>query len=314
MSRYRNSLPQLNGKLFITDGGLETTLVFHDGLDLPNFAAFDLLKTPEGEQRLKDYYRQYADIALENGVGFVLESATWRASPDWGNRMGYSEIALDAINQQAVEMLISLRNELETEDTPMVVSGCVGPRGDGYSADKLMSVEQAKQYHFRQIQRFTEAGADMVTAMTINYVDEAVGIIRAAQDAGMPVVISFTVETDGRLPAGETLQQAIERVDKETGSAVAYFMINCAHPTHFEKQLEADAPWIQRIRGIRANASCKSHAELDESIELDDGDPEELGGQYRMIRQQMRHLSVLGGCCGTDHRHIEAICKCAVSA
>jgi S-methylmethionine-dependent homocysteine/selenocysteine methylase len=196
----------------------------------------------------------------------------------------------------------------------MVVSGCVGPRGDGYSADKLMSVEQAKQYHFRQIQRFTEAGADMVTAMTINYVDEAVGIIRAAQDAGMPVVISFTVETDGRLPAGETLQQAIERVDKETGSAVAYFMINCAHPTHFEKQLEADAPWIQRIRGIRANASCKSHAELDESIELDDGDPEELGGQYRMIRQQMRHLSVLGGCCGTDHRHIEAICKCAVSA
>jgi S-methylmethionine-dependent homocysteine/selenocysteine methylase len=314
MSKYRNSLPQLNDKLFITDGGLETTLVFHDGIELPNFAAFDLLKTVEGEQRLSDYYRQYAGIALENGVGFVMESATWRASPDWAALMGYSDIALDAINQQAVEMLIKLRDELETADTPMVISGCVGPRGDGYSADNLMSTEEARQYHFQQIRSLADGAADMVTAMTLNYVDEAVGIVRAAQDVGVPVVISFTVETDGRLPTGETLQQAIEQVDNATDSAVAYFMINCAHPTHFEKELASDAAWKERIKGIRANASCKSHAELDESTELDEGNPDELGNQYKAISQRMDRLSVLGGCCGTDHRHVEAICKANISA
>lgn len=314
MSRYRNSLPQLNGKLFITDGGLETTLVFHDGIDLPNFAAFDLLKTVDGVLRLEHYYRQYAGIALANYVGFILESVTWRASLDWGEQMGYSDIALDTINQQAVEMLITLREELETADTPMVISGCVGPRGDGYSADSMMTAEQARQYHLPQIISLADAGADMVTAMTLNYVDEAVGIVQAAKDRGVPAVISFTVETNGCLPTGETLEQAIENTDKATGSAAAYYMINCAHPTHFARVLQADAPWKQRIKGIRANASCKSHAELDEATELDDGNPEELGRQYKAIRQLMKQLCVFGGCCGTDHRHIEAICKTAIVA
>lgn len=309
MSKYRNALPQLSNKLFLTDGGLETTLVFHDGIDLPNFAAFDLLRTTRGVNRLEKYYRQYADIAINNQVGFVLESVTWRASKDWGERMGYSASALDAVNQQSIEMLATLRDEIETEDSPMVISGCIGPRGDGYSPDVMMTAEEARSYHAAQIKSFALSAADMVTAMTINYVEEAIGIVLAAGDENIPVVISFTLETDGRLPGGQLLKEAIEQVDDATDSAAAYFMINCAHPEHFENTLAGDDGWLQRIHGIRANASKKSHAELDECEELDDGNPHELGEAYRAFSKKMKQLNVFGGCCGTDHRHVEAIFK-----
>jgi S-methylmethionine-dependent homocysteine/selenocysteine methylase len=309
MTKYRNALPQLSGQQFITDGGLETTLVFHDGIDLPNFAAFDLLRTADGVQRLDDYYRRYAGIATENEVGFVLESVTWRASSDWGQLMGYSDIALDAINKQSIEMLEVLRDELETENSPMVISGCVGPRGDGYNPDFFMSAEQAQAYHSAQIKSLSETGADMVTAMTITYVEEAIGIVLAARAENIPVVISFTVETDGRLPSGQTLKDAIDQVDEATGSTPAYYMINCAHPEHFESTLLGDERWLSRIQGIRANASNKSHAELDECEELDDGNPHELGQSYKAFKKQLTQLNVFGGCCGTDHRHVEAICR-----
>lgn len=307
--KYRSALPQLNGKLFLTDGGLETTLVFHDEIDLPNFAAFDLLKTKEGEKRLEQYFRQYASIATENKVGFVFESVTWRASSDWGNLMGYSDVALDAINKQSIEMLAKLRDELETETSPMVISGCIGPRGDGYNPDSYMTAEEAQRYHSKQIKSFSESGADFITAMTITYVEEAIGIVLAAKEEKIPVVISFTVETDGKLPSDQSLKDAIESVDAKTGSATAYYMINCAHPEHFEGTLVGDEKWLSRIHGIRANASNKSHAELDECEELDDGNPHELGQAYGEFKKNLRQLNVIGGCCGTDHRHVEASCK-----
>ncbi len=307
MAKYRHHLPQLNGNLFLTDAGIETTLIFHEGLDLPYFAAFHLLKDEEGRQALKKYFRRHAAIARENGTGFILESATWRASADWGDKLGYSAQELDAANRKAIDLLHELREELETDRSPMVISGCVGPRGDGYDPGKVMSPEEAEAYHGRQIRVFAEAGADLVTAITMTNTNEAIGVTRAARAADMPVAISFTVETDGRLPTGESLKEAIEAVDRATGRRPAYFMINCAHPTHFESVLNGES-WMQRLRGIRANASKRSHAELDEAEELDDGDPVELGAQYRDLRRRFGHINVLGGCCGTDHRHIEQIC------
>lgn len=309
MSKYRKLLPQLSGQLFLTDGGLETTLVFHDGIDLPYFAAFDLLKTVEGRQRLINYYRQYIAIATANKVGFIMESATWRASADWGNLMGYTASSLDEINEQSIALLVTLRDELETEDSPMVISGCIGPRGDGYNPDNFMTTSEALDYHFAQIKSFSAYGADMVTAMTITYVEEAMGIVLAAREENMPVVISFTLETDGRLPTGQSLKDAIEEVDVTTDSAPVYYMINCAHPEHFNDTLTHDDKWLNRIHGIRANASRKSHAELDECEELDDGNPIELGHAYQMFSKNMSQLNVFGGCCGTDHRHINAICQ-----
>ncbi|MGP1384823.1 MAG: homocysteine S-methyltransferase family protein [Thainema sp.] len=309
MSKYRNNLPQLSNDLFITDGGLETTLIFHEGLDLPEFAAFDLLKSQSGYQALQNYFRTYAALAHTYNVGLILESATWRANADWGTKLGYSNYTLEEANHQAIEMLHVIRNQYETEQSKMVISGCIGPRGDGYVPATAMTIPEATAYHQTQVEIFWEANADLVTAITMNYVEEAIGVARAAQAMEMPVVISFTVETDGKLPTGQSLQSAIAQVDQATDSYPAYYMINCAHPTHFADVLVEDELWLDRIRGLRANASTRSHAELDEAENLDDGNPVELGRQYRELKSKLKRLNVLGGCCGTDHRHVEAICQ-----
>ena len=308
-ARYRNALPQLADVPFLTDGGIETTLIFHDGLDLPHFAAYDLLTRDGGVDALRRYFVPYAEIARESGVGIVLETATWRASPDWAERLGHSPVELAELNRRAVALLEDVRATYETETTPVVISGCIGPRGDGYVVGKAMTAEEAEAYHAVQIGVFADTAADLVTAITMTYADEAVGIVRAARAAGMPVVISFTVETDGRLPSGQSLREAIEDVDGRTDGPAAYFMVNCAHPTHFEEILEPGAAWTERIRGLRANASRMSHAELDEAEELDDGDPEELAAEYVALRARLPKLCVLGGCCGTDSRHIGAMSR-----
>ena len=307
MAQYRSALPQLDGDLFLTDGGIETTLIFHDGLELPDFAAYALLKRPDGEAALQKYFRAYAGIARRSRVGLILESATWRASRDWAERLGHTPGELAELNRAAVRQLEGIRAELQSAETRIVISGCLGPRGDGYSPANLMSVEAAEAYHAEQVRVFADTAADLVTAITMNYVEEAIGITQAARRAGMPVVISFTVETDGRLPTGDTLQTAIERVDTTTGAYPAYYMVNCAHPTHFERVLDAQQPWAQRIRGLRANASRQSHAELNEATTLDIGDPVELGREYADLKRRLPRLNVMGGCCGTDHRHVEQI-------
>lgn len=307
-AKYRNRLPQIGSRLFMTDGGLETTLIFHDGIDLPHFAAFDLLKDKAGTEALRRYYVRYAEVARARRLGIVLEAPTWRANPDWGAKLGYGAPALADANRKAIGLMREIRAQYETPDTKIVISGNLGPRGDGYRAEARMSAAEARDYHAPQIRTFAQTEADMVAAFTMNYVEEAVGIVLAARDATMPVAISFTLETDGRLPSGDMLAEAIRRTDGETGGYAAYYMINCAHPTHFDAELRAGGKWRERIRGLRANASKRSHAELDESTDLDMGDPHELGRDYDALRSLLPALSVVGGCCGTDHRHIEAIC------
>lgn len=310
---FRDRLPQLDGRLFLTDGGQETTFVFHDNLALPEFAAFDLLKRDGGEAHLAAYYRSYAAIAARHQAGLVLEAPTWRASSDWGQRLGYAPPALDAANRRAIALLAQLRDELcrSLGLDAVVISGCVGPRGDGYKPGQLMSAADAERYHRRQIEIFAQSDTDMVSAMTINYFDEAWGIARAARSAGMPVVISFTVETDGRLPTGQSLRLAIEQLDQETAGYPSYYMINCAHPVHIERALD-EGPWQNRLHGLRANASTKSHAELDQATELDSGNPAEFGRQYAHLKQRLPQLNVLGGCCGTDTRHVASVAvECA---
>jgi S-methylmethionine-dependent homocysteine/selenocysteine methylase len=295
--------------------GVPTTLIFHQGLELPEFAAFDLLKSEVGYKTLESYYLTYLNLAHLNRVGFILESATWRANPDWGAKLGYGLERLADLNQTAIALLIDLREQYETSQYPIVISGCLGPRGDGYLPTETMTVSAAADYHRAQIETLRDAGADLITAMTINYVEEAIGITQAALTANIPVVISFTVETDGKLPTGQTLKSAIEQVDAVTHNGPVYYMINCAHPTHFASSLNVGELWLKRIRGIRANSSTKSHAELNESEVLDEGNPTELGAQYRQLREQFPQITILGGCCGTDDRHIAAICKaCLPSA
>jgi S-methylmethionine-dependent homocysteine/selenocysteine methylase len=314
MPKYRQRLPQLANHVFLTDSGLETELIFHDGMELPCFASFILLENEDGTTRLRNYYQRFATTARNGGFGLVLESPTWRANADWAGKIGYSKAALADANRKAIALMAEVRDKNETPRSPMVISGNLGPRGDGYNPSKMMSAIEAETYHAEQIDLFRGTEADMVSAFTMNYVDEAIGIAHAAKAASMPVVISFTVETDGKLPTGQTLKDAINQVDAETDSAPAYFMLNCAHPTHFAGTLKAGEPWVKRLRGLRANASRRSHAELDVAPDLDDGDPVELGRQYADLRRKLGHINVLGGCCGTDHRHIEQIAFACVAA
>ena len=303
----RAQLPQLSGETFITDGGMETTLIFNEGIALPDFASFILLEDPTGIEVLRAYYTSYLEIAAEHGVGIVLDTPTWRANPDWGDRLGYSAAELADVDRRGVALLEEVRATAGGV-THVVISGCIGPRGDGYRVDNEMTAEEAQRYHEPQVATFADTAADLVSALTLTYAGEAVGVARAAQNAGIPSVISFTVETDGRLPSGQSLREAIEEVDDQTQGAVAYFMINCAHPTHFAHVFEGDGDWRGRIRGLRANASEKSHAELDEAEELDSGDPAALARQYRELQTRLPSLTVVGGCCGTDHRHVAEIC------
>jgi len=301
-----SSLPQLD-RFFLTDAGLETDILFNKGIDLPLFSSVTLFTSDENLDVLEAYYRDFLDLARAKGTGLVLESATWRASPDWAAPLGFSLAELDGLNGAAIELLRGLCAEYA--DVPVVISGCIGPRGDGYDPGKIMSAEEAEAYHAHQAGVLAAAGVDMLAAITMTNIPEAVGVTNAARARGLPVAISFTVETDGRLPTGDALDAAIAAVDAATGSYPAYYMINCAHPTHFDGVLEEDAAWTARIGGVRANASSLSHAELDVMTELDIGDPADLAARHRALIDRFPQIKVLGGCCGTDLRHVTAIAE-----
>jgi S-methylmethionine-dependent homocysteine/selenocysteine methylase len=291
---------------FLTDGGMETSLIYLSGLDLPAFASFPLLETADGREAITSYFKPYLDTARSLGTGFIFETATWRANLDWAASLGYDRAAVDRINRDAVAFARELEGAAALPG-PTLVSGCIGPRGDGYVVNQAMSEEDAAAYHDLQVIAFAESGADLVTATTMNYAEEAIGIAQAAARREIPAVISFTVETDGRLPSGESLPGAIARTDAAAPGAISHFMINCAHPTHFDAVLADGGSWASRIRGIRANASTMSHAELDVATELDAGDQHDLAARYVELRRNVPSLAVFGGCCGTDDRHVTAI-------
>ncbi|HCS53930.1 MAG TPA: homocysteine S-methyltransferase [Planctomycetaceae bacterium] len=294
---------------FLTDGGMETTLIFQEGIELPHFASITLMQTEQGREVLRDYFRSYLKLAETYQTGFVLESVTWRASADWESPLGFSESQLQRLNEQSIQLLDELRAEFSDLQYPLLLSGCVGPRGDGYQPGKMMTADEAENYHRWQIQHLVQGQPDLITAMTLSYKEEAIGIARAAQSKDIPVVLSFTLETNGRLPSGELLPDVIRQVDEATDGYPLYYMINCAHPSHFLHIFEEQGEWMKRIQGLRTNASTKSHAELDESTELDIGDPQQLGRDHLPLMSFLNNMKVLGGCCGTDLRHVDAIAR-----
>jgi homocysteine S-methyltransferase len=311
---YRTALPQLGDEVFLTDSGLETDLIFHGGFDLPEFAAFVLVDDTRGTAALDAYFRRHADIAVQHGCGVILEAPTWRASRDWGSRIGYSAAELRRVNQDAVDLLSRVRGDyLGAASSPVVISGCIRPRADAYRPALRMGEDEAEAYHAGQIDILAATDVDLVHAMTITYPAEAIGIAWAAARAGVPAAISFTAETDGRLPDGTSLTDAAAAVDAATGDAPVYYGVNCAHPSHFESTLPTGAIGA-RVRSVRANASRKSHAELDESATLEAGDPIELAHDFVRLRAQHPRISIFGGCCGTDARHMQVIADALLAA
>jgi len=310
---YRNALPQLSGDVFLTDSGIETDLIFNAGLELPEFAAFVLLDDDRGRAALEDYFQRHVEIAVQRGCGVILETPTWRASRDWGLLLGYDAAELRRVNEAAVSLVDGVCGGFtERATAPLLVSGCIGPRADGYVLSERMSEDEARAYHTEQVETLAATEVDLVHSMTLTYAAEAVGIARAAAAAGVPVVISFTTGIDGRLPDGTSLADAVGAVDVATGGSPANYGVNCAHPEHFGAALPSGSAG-ERIRSVRANASKMSHAELDESPDLDSGDPVELAADYVRLRAQHPSISILGGCCGTDTRHIQAIAAAILS-
>jgi S-methylmethionine-dependent homocysteine/selenocysteine methylase len=293
------------GRVWLADGGLETAMIFLEGLELPQFASFPLVETETGKAALTRYFDGFMDEAAAHRTGFLMDTATWRASHGWGDVMGLTADQIDEANRKAVRFALAAK--ARRPDIDVIVNGVVGPHGDAYAPDRVLTAAEAQEYHGRQVEVLAKAGAEMISAMTISSTGEAIGVARAATKVGMPVVLSFTVETDGQLISGMSLAEAIAETDAATGGVVAWYGINCAHPDHFRHRLTGD--WVNRVGMVRANASAKSHAELDEATELDAGDPDAIGRDYGALRQLLPGLRVVGGCCGTDLRHITAMGK-----
>ncbi len=308
MAAHRHGLPQLDGTFFLTDAGIETDLIFNHGLEIREFAAHTLLPDPAGREAVANYLRGFLALARDMDAGFILDSQTWKAHMHWARDLGATEAELQRANMDAVDFIAGLRDAFAENRHPIVLNGVMGPRGDAYAPEAAVAADAAQAYHAQQIAWLAATEVDMVTALTFTQAAEAIGLVRAAQAADLPAVVSFTVETDGRLPDGQPLGEAIEAVDEATDAAAAYFMINCAHPDHFSHAL-GDHDWARRIRGLRCNASRLSHAELDECEVLDDGDPRELGSQYAGLMRRMPWLNVFGGCCGSDLRHVREIAR-----
>ncbi|MGL6224740.1 MAG: homocysteine S-methyltransferase family protein [Steroidobacteraceae bacterium] len=298
----------MSGKLMATGGGFETWMQYVDGFKLRHFCGFELLNDARGLSCLKDYHRKVVEAAVANGFGVINEGLHYRASRDWGELIGFSRAALEEINVRGIEFYRDFAREYASSDTPMLVGGAIGPRGDAYNVGRLPDAAEAEDYHAEQIQTFRNAGADLVTAMTFSSVEEAIGLARAAKSADMPVVVSFLVARGGRLKGGETLEDAVSRVDAATGNAPEYYMINCTHPTEFEPGLTSGA-WTQRLGGFMPNAVAMETLDLCKLGHLEDGDPEELGAQMARLAQRFPHVNVWGGCCGTDGRHIGQIAR-----
>jgi S-methylmethionine-dependent homocysteine/selenocysteine methylase len=311
MAKYRQNLPQLGHDIFACYTGMDTDLLYNRGIDLPGFAAYPLLSNPEHKNILREYYFSLVDLAREQNVGVILDSVTWAANRDRGAELGYTAADLRKFNIDAIELIANVRNVMG--DLPTLLCGQVGPRGDGYVPSDLMTTQEAEDYHSEQIEIYSNTEADFVSAFTICYAEEAAGVVRAAQRFDMPVAIAFTVETDGRLPTGMSIREAIEQVDVESNGGSLYFLINCAHPDHFTSIFN-DEPWMKRLRGVIANASRCSHAELEVAVTLDDGDPKELGVQVGGLRKQFPHFNIFGGCCGSDLRHMKRIIEEAKAA
>lgn len=312
MATHRDHLPTLDGGVFLTDAGLETDLIFNHGVQIHEFAAHTLLPDAAGRAALTRYLEGFLTLARDTGLGFILDTQTWKAHPHWAGDLGQTREELRDANIAAVEFAQGLRSKFAANTGPILINGLIGPRGDAYAPDGIVSASDAESYHSEQIGWLASTDVDMVTALTFTQSSEAIGAVRAATAAGLPIVVSFTIETDGRLPTGQPLREAITAVDDATGGASAYFMVNCAHPDHFPSDL-GDGEWSRRIRGLRCNASRASHAELDASETLDDGDPDDFARGYEALRNALPWLVVFGGCCGSDLRHVTAVSRLLAS-
>lgn len=301
--------PRLENKFYLTAGGTETEILYKWGYELPEFAMFTLLDDEEANECVRNMYRRYFEVAAKNNTGLVIEGHDYRASPDWAGKLGISLENLAEIQHRIINFLTDLKTEFDGKVSDVVITGGIGPRGDAYGTGGNISEAEAEDYHSVQLSTLKDTDADMAVALTFNNIPEAVGIVRAATKIGIPIGISLTLNTESRLSSGPSLREAIEAIDENTDEGAAWYGTNCSHPLEFEPAISEEGAWRQRLRLIRPNAAKMEKISLCKLGHLEDGDPIELGAQMGDVASRFPSVDIIGGCCGTDERHLNEIAK-----
>lgn len=299
--------PREDGLLYLAEGGVETEIMYRHGHRLREFAMFELMDDPAAVTDMRDMYRRYLDVAARHGFAVLMAGFDYRASPDWGDKLGYSPEGLREMQHKCIDFLRDAARPYADQLPRVAVAGCIGPRGDAYALNHDITAEEAEAYHAIQMDTLRDCGVDIVWAATINNVPEAVGIARAAAAAGLPLNLSFTLDSDHRLQSGPSLREAIEATDAQAGAAQPdSYGINCSHPLEFEPALEP-GDWVRRIRSLRPNAAKMDKVALCQLGHIEEGDPEDLGRTMGDLARRMPDVDIWGGCCGTWDKHFDRI-------
>ena len=308
MVNHKSFPPQKEGRFYLSEGGTETELMYKYGFDLPHFALFPLLDNPDAALKMKEMFRSYLDVAARHKVCALMGGLDYRASPDWGELLGYSPEGLAEANIQSIEFLREIANEYASEIPEVLIQGLIGPRGDAYEKSETITENEAEDYHSVQLETLKKADVDFALAITFNNVMESIGVARAAAKIGVPLGISLSLDSSAKLNSGPSLAEAITAIDKETDQSPEFYLINCSHPQEYEPAIEP-GDWINRVRGVRPNASKMEKIALCQLGHLEDGDPVELGELCGDLARRYPHMDVWGGCCGTWSSHIDEIAK-----
>ena len=300
--------PQEEGRFYLTEGGTETELMYKHGFELPHFAMFPLLDNPEAVSKMREMFRSYLDVAAKHEFCALMGGLDYRASPDWGELLGYSPAGLSDANLQSIEFLRDVAGEYSSDIPEILFQGLIGPRGDAYERNETITENEAEDYHAVQLETLKKADVDLALAITFNNIPESVGVARAAAEIGIPLAISLTLDSSSKLRSGPSLAEAITTIDKEPDQSPEYYLINCSHPVEYEPAIEP-GEWIERIRGVRPNASKMEKIALCKIGHLEDGDPEELGTLCGDLARRYPHMDIWGGCCGTWDKHLDEIAR-----
>lgn len=300
------------GRFYLSEGGTETEFMYKHGFELPHFAIFPLLDNPDAVSKLREMFRSYLDVAAKHEVCALMGGLDYRASPDWGELLGYSPAGLADANMQSIEFLREIAGEYSSQIPETLIQGLIGPRGDAYERNETITENEAEDYHAVQLETLKEADVDLALAITFNNIPESVGVARAAAKIGIPLGISLSLDSSSKLNSGQSLSEAITMIDKATDQSPEFYSINCSHPLEFEPAIEP-GDWVNRIRGVRPNASKMDKMALCQLGHLEEGDPVELGVLCGDLARRYPHMDIWGGCCGTWDKHLNEIARNVVT-
>ena len=301
------------GRFYLSEGGTETEFMYKHGFELPHFAMFPLLDNPQALSKMREMFRSYLEVAAKHKICALMGGLDYRASPDWGELLGYSPAGLADANLQAIEFLREIAGEYSSQIPEILIQGLIGPRGDAYERNETITENEAEDYHAVQLETMKKADVDLAFAMTFNNISESVGVARAAAKIGVPLGISLTLDSTSKLSSGKSLVEAITTIDDETDQSPEFYAINCSHPFEFEPAIEP-GDWVKRIRAVRPNASKMDKIALCQIGHLEDGDPVELGVLCGDLARRYPHMDIWGGCCGTWDNHLNEIAKNVLAA